>query len=471
MYKLIKNWGYLLFSDIFVQGINFVIMIILAQKLSPEGYGKFNVVLSVVSLFTVFSNSGTSTVLVREVTLYPKSTHSLFLIVLPIRIISFFIATISMLCYIYFKHFDYQFIYLFAILMVLSNSLGDIAESISFGHMITKYTTIFNLIFSSIWLLSVLFMPQDLFSVQSVIIVYSITFFFKSFSFLWLVIIKHVRFNKAVISLTRKAFFMMSLSYIWLRIIGALSDQVPVLFLSDHAGNAEVGYFSVGTRLIIPLTLSLGTALRAMFPFLTKWYQDDFEMFRVKISEGFTFIMILGSFFAICFASTSDFWIVQLFGEKYRNSIPVFNVMIWFGVLYCFDLLLSTCLSSTYKQKTLAIITTIDVFILFPIYYLGTQYGAVGYAYAKLFGSLIIVLYHLIVFDKVLKLNLSWYKLGFSLLFFAGLMVISFVALGMTFKILLVLAYAVFFYFLPNSPLTSTYFYIFNFIKKHKFIK
>lgn len=469
MSKLIKNWGYLFFSDIFVQGISFVIMIILAQKLSPEGFGKFNVVLSLVSLFTVFSNSGMNMVLTREVTLYPKATNALFFTILPIRIFSFFLSTISMMVYVYFKHFDHQFVYLFAILLVLSNSLWDIAESISFGHLITKYTTFFNLIFSSLWLLSVLIMPKDLFSVEWVIIIYSIIFFIKGFAFLWLVIMKHIRINREAVTITRKAFFIMCLSYIWMRIIGALADQVPILFLSERAGNAEVGYFSVGTKLIIPLTVSINTGLRAIFPFLTKWYQEDFNLFREKISEGFTFIMILGSILAVFFVSTSDLWIEQLFGNDYHNSVPVFNVMIWFGVLFCFDLLLSTCLSSTYQQNTLAIITTIDVIVIFPIYYWGTQYGAIGFAYAKLLGTMVTVIYHIIVFNKVLRLKLKWQVLFLNLIFFATLLSISLLEVRMEYKALLLAFVVLVFSFLPNSPLIRAYILLTQFRKKIKF--
>ena len=101
MNKIIKNWGYLLLSNISTQIIGFFVMIFLAKKLSPEGFGHFNIILSIVAIFSVFANSGMNHVLTREVTLSPSSSKAIFFLIVPIRIYSFLISTIALLIYLH----------------------------------------------------------------------------------------------------------------------------------------------------------------------------------------------------------------------------------------------------------------------------------------------------------------------------------------------------------------------------------
>ena len=68
---------------------------------------------------------------------------------------------------------------------------------------------------------------------------------------------------------------MMSLPYLWMRVFGIFGEQIPILILNNKCGTDQVGYFSVGFRLIIPITIAINTGLRAVFPFMTRAYTDD----------------------------------------------------------------------------------------------------------------------------------------------------------------------------------------------------
>ena len=400
-------------------------MMVLAKKLNPEGYGQFNVILSIVALFSVFANSGMNLVLTREVTLYSKSTKAIFFLIAPIRIFSFLISAIALLIYIHINDFSFNIIYLFSIILVLSNNLWDLSQSIAFGHLVTKYTTILNLVFSSIWLFCVIVIPDFYYDIELIIVIYTIILFIKGCAYLYMVYSKFVKSNKELIDLTRTSIFVMCIPYIWLRLLGALTDQVPILLLENNSGSEEVGFYSLGARLVLPITIVINTGLIAMFPFLTKLFKEDAILFRQRIIQAFNFILVMGPIIAIILVLTSKYWVIYLFGQEYFNSITVFNAMAWYAVLLSFDLLLSTSLSSTYKQKTLAIITTIDFLIIFPIFYIGAKYGALGFANAKLIGSIIVVIYHVIVFNKVLKLNLKITQLFLGFLFFLLMFLIS----------------------------------------------
>lgn len=57
MNKLLKNWSYLLLSDISQSVINFFVFMLLARKLTPVGYGEFNVILAIVAIFSVVATN------------------------------------------------------------------------------------------------------------------------------------------------------------------------------------------------------------------------------------------------------------------------------------------------------------------------------------------------------------------------------------------------------------------------------
>jgi hypothetical protein len=145
--------------------------------------------------------------------------------------------------------------------------------------------------------------------------------------------------------------------------------------------------------------------------------------------------------------------------------------MAWFAVLLSFDLLLSTSLSSTYQQKTLAIITSIDFLIIFPIFYLGAKYGALGFANAKLIGSGIVGIYHVIVFNKVLNLNLKISQMFSGFLFFLLMFLISTYLDNLTVKLISITIVFATYLLIKESPLRQNLVLLKNILIKMNIIK
>lgn len=463
MSKLIRNWSYLLFSDLSQAGINFFVFIILARKLSPDGFGELNVVLSVFMLFTVFANNvGSNHVITREVTLHPEATKGMLVTLAPLRVLSFIATTIAIVIYTFYTKNGDLSIIVFSSILVFGNSIWDLSESITFGHLVTRFTTIFNLIFSISWLLFIIVLPVKITSVKFVLVIYCTLFVLKSLAYLYTVVKRYAIDFSCFSDIGIKGIFVMSLPYLFMRGLGSLTDQFPILMLNSNCGNAEVGYFSVGSRLIIPITLTVSTGLRALFPYLTKLYDKDRTLFEQKVVQSFGFVFIWGSIMAFILVNTSSLWIPIFFGTKYVNSVDAFNILAWFGVGMCFDLLLSTILSSTYKQNTLAIITTIDFIVIFPFLYFGVKHGAIGLSFAKLLSLFLVLIYHIVVIKKVLKIDIYNYTFFSSVIFFLTLMGISFLYLNQWIKIACFLLILIIYSLNKKSPLRQSIQYVLN---------
>jgi len=122
-------------------------------------------------------------------------------------------------------------------------------------------------------------------------------------------------------------------------------------------------------------------------------------------------------------------------------------------VLLCFDLIVASVLAATYRQNVLALIMSIDVLIIFPLMYLGSSYGAEGMAFAKLAGTFITILYHIVVVVMVLKADLRSWKFLFSCVYSIMMMIITILVPDLFLKLSLILLLIGLFLVFRESPL------------------
>jgi O-antigen/teichoic acid export membrane protein len=452
--SLIKNWSYLLLSDISQTVISFFVFMFLARKLSPEGYGTLNTIFAIAGLFSVFAiNVSANQVIIREVTLNPKATNKIVKVVLPIRIISLVLSIMALIGY-YFYEGEARTVYLIGIsVIVIATLVWDLAESIAFGHFVTKITTYISVISGLCWFLIIFILPGKSINVELVLMIYATIYLIRGITYLGLSFKNYVYSNYEPLSIGWKTILVMSMPYLWMRIMGSFSDQVPILLLKWHSGATEVGYYAVGNRFVMPITLAVSTGLRAMFPFMTKLFQEDKEKFNQKLAEGFTFVLILGSSIAMLLTISSEIWVPMFFGDAYRKSILSFNFQAWLGVLLCFDLILANVLSATYRQKILAIVMTVDVLIIFPLMYIGAKHGADGMAMAKLVGGFLTVFYHVVVVIVVLKVHLKSLSFLLSCIYFAIMMMVTICITVIWIKLFIISILIITFLIYDKSPL------------------
>lgn len=460
MKKIFVNWGFLLASDVVQQLSGFAVLILLARKLSPAGYGEFNVIISLAMIFSVISNVGMSQVLIREITLTPKDGRSIVAKVAPARILSFSLAVFALLTYHYSFGSGVSSQLLFFVVAIIFNlSLWDISESVAFGNKVTKYSSILNISFSICWLLAILLFPESFFNLTAVLFAFCLLNFLKSLRYVWLatkVFLKRPEDGLTDSCVTGKEILYMSLPYLWLMGICTLSNQLPVQLLNINADPSQVGFYSVGNKLMIPIVVAISTAFKAIFPFMTEVYKKNQEKFGQYIKEGFGFIITFGTVIAVALSLTSKYWIVFVFGDEYAPAVVVFGFLIWFGVVSIMDSLLSLALSSSYRQKTLAVLATIDFVIILPMFYFGSFYGAYGLSLMKLIAGLLILLYHWVVFVKALHIKISTVDLlglyGFLLMSMASCVLLEstlMTTLSSAFVVILFIAF-------PNSPVRKT---------------
>lgn len=467
MSRLIRNWGYLLLSDFSQSIISFFVFMLLARKLSPEGYGSLNAILALAAIFSIFSiNLSSNQVIIREVTLHPKATKDIVRKVILIRAVSLVLTIIALVIYIL-SSGETGTGYITGVSIIVAATMAwDLAESIAFGHFVTKLTTYISIAAGLCWFFVIFLLPVNLINVRLVILLYAGIFLIRSIIYLIFSFKRYVRPNEETLGLNLKSILMMSMPFLWIRIMSTFGDQVPILLLKGQSGNTEVGYYALGSRFVMPITVAVSTGLRAMFPFMTKLFREDKERFNRSLSDGFSLVLVFGSTIAMLLTVSSSIWIPLLFGEEYLKSILPFNFQSWLGVLLCFDLIVANVLAATYRQNVLALIMSIDVMIIFPLMYLGSSHGAEGMAIAKLAGTFVTTLYHIVVVMVVMKANLKSAAFLLSCVYFVVMMCFTIFIDNVILKLILITLFLGLFLIFRNSPLRTLWRQISHRIKK-----
>ncbi|MHA1410725.1 MAG: oligosaccharide flippase family protein [Candidatus Odinarchaeia archaeon] len=455
MNRIYKNWGYLLVSNIFSAGISFFTFIFLAKKLSPDGYGAFNTLIATVILFVTFANNIVAgTVINREIVSQPKAGKHLVKKAIYLRALGFAVVSIALVVYQYLTNKNEGIILASLIALMFSNVVWELCEQIAFGYFVTKITMLLKISVSVMWLVVVIMIPLKYATLKAFFLLYTLIMLIRSICY-WLIDKKILDKNDEKSNVSTKQLIRMSIPYLWMRIMGAFSNQIPILLLNGYSGTAQVAYYSVGYKFALPIIVMINSGISAIFPFLTKLYKEDIESYKKKVAIAFVFILIFGSTVAAFLTTTSSYWLIWIMGERYASSVEAFNYQVWFVICLGFDLILSMIFSSSYKQKTLAIITTIDMFILLLILFFCIPYGAKGVAIAKLIGVLISLLYHIFIVIIVLKIKLNNPMFYLSCCYFVilliGSMFISQIWIKSGLYVIVIFVYLIF----KNSPLRS----------------
>ena len=422
--------------------------------MNVNDYGKFDAIIASITLFATFANNlAAGTVVNREISLNPEKGYYILKNARNMRIIGFIISVIVLTIYNIFIGITYAILLIAIGPLLISNITFELREQISFGYLITKNTTIINIISSIIWITIVLLIPKNQSQLLAIVMAYTFVFVFKST--IYSIVTKKILLNKTEIysSMTKKKLFIDSLPYLWMRLVGTLGSQLPILFLDNISGSEEVAYYSVGNKFILPLTILITSGVNAFFPYLTRLYKEDMLRYKKFIYQILFVVLFGGATIAFLMTTTSDIWLVALMGEKYINAVTPFNYQIWLAVCIGFDLIFSMILSSSFNQKRLAIITTLDIIILLPIILIFIKEGSTGLAYAKMLSSIISLILHMIILIKVMPVKKMNRNIIFALGYFVLLLFLNSFDLILYVKLLIMISLVMIIFFIKDSPL------------------
>ena len=211
-------------------------------------------------------------------------------------------------------------------------------------------------------------------------------------------------------------------------ILNIVFVQIDVIILNFFKGSYDVGIYSAGTRLTMPLSIIPGAIVTTVFPILVKKMSD-------KISSDYLSNMVIKLLYVIAFVIASVFTFesysltVLIFGKNYGVSALPASILYWCQIFLFFTYYTLVVLIAKNKQFYNFIFGAIQVVVnIGANILLIPQYSFLGAALAKLLASFASFVFIVYILNKCgYRPSIGRYSvIAWSLLLCVGLYVLSF---------------------------------------------
>ncbi|WP_407281983.1 flippase [Methanolobus sp. WCC1] len=381
--KIAANTGFLLLGRVTTKIISFFTVMYLVRYLGAEAYGKYAFAFAYISFFTIISDLGLHTILVRETSrkheIKEKILGNAILISSILSIIAFLLAIVS--TDIQNIPLDTKNIISIAGLSLLLGAISPygVIYEISFKM---KYSVLFSLV-SRIFLLAAV-----------------LTVIYMDIGILWLVFVTVFAdaihsflmfiFSKKIIKPSFKIDFNL-----WKRLLKeslplALSSffiiiffRIDVIMLSMMKGDYDVGIYSSAFRLTEAVLFIPSTFMISMYPLLSQYFEKAQQTFVFTYLKALKYLFNSAFLLALFLYLLSEEIILAIYGIDFLESADVFKILSWATAILFINYLFGSLLVSANKQSVTTISTALCAFMNIMInYILIPHYSYVGAAIA-----------------------------------------------------------------------------------------
>jgi O-antigen/teichoic acid export membrane protein len=402
---VLKNTFWLSLGQFFIRLFKFLLVVFSARILGPEGWGSFQYVLSIASMFFIVSDWGISNLLIRDYQQkedFKERIHTGSLIREILVFLSLIIALIASLIFEN-QNFRKTFIIL-AFFLFLSNlrdyitSFFQAIQKMEKQFVVNFIESLLTLIFGIIFLLT-------LKNMASLSLTYFLGMFF-SLIFCLLLAKNFLIYLKPKINYEFIKYYLINgLPLVLFGMLGFVFFTTDQIILGKLKGVEAVGYYSIATRIILILVTFPSLFLTSLFPQLALSVSNK-ERLRNIFKKSIPFILLI-SFSIFVFVLIFADFLPLLFGQKYIPSIQPLKLLSLILLFLPLTNLFDNFLFSINRQWqdfsiTLfcALLNVVLNFILIP------QYSIFGAIYATLISQFVnLILTSLLSYKYFLRLN------------------------------------------------------------------
>ncbi|MEJ1222848.1 oligosaccharide flippase family protein [Sediminicola sp. 1XM1-17] len=423
--KVFQNFSFLTIGNVVTQIFGLIALIKIARIILPEDYGTYTFMLAQGQLLITIGDLGFRNIIIRSISRDNSKSKGLFITALKLKIIALVLLALLYLIYNSIWGNLNQEQLLLLMLFILFNCSTNLLECVFWGNQKMIITSIVNIIWSVIWLLLILILPDSYVQVTFLFSFFIIISLFKA-GMLYLLLIKYgllrgdnYPFIESSIKLLRESWPYLSLTLM----------MVPIVYLSNNfldinSSTTEVGYFNLANKLMSPITLVIGFALSALFPNLSLLWVENPKKFNDRVSFGFKYIMIVALLLCLMFTLFAKEIVIFLFSEKYLPVVKVSQLQIWYVFLMGVNSIIGTIWGAVNMEKLMFKSSVINALITTPLIYYGSMFGALGISYGYVISFAIFEVYLWYLFKKSVNIKIEGDKYLWSLTI--ALFVVSF---------------------------------------------
>jgi len=397
--NILRNFSFLTAAHIIEKLITFAIVVILARYLGVEDYGVYALALSFVGLFGHLFDGGLNLLLMREMSREDTDRPQLFGHVLAGKIFLGFIILVAIILLAI--ALGYQQTVLLSIIIygisMFFLSFSNTFRSIFIAMGRTEFEgslLVLNrlLLLGGIILFAILNIKiPGIITAHLIAVIIVVTlgaYLCKKFFFapLW---------NRDYQSI--KKLFKESIPFAIGAIMGEIFFNIDNVMLSKMSGMESVGYYNVAYKLSFSGMLFANTLTLVTYPYFSRmWPGDKDDVF--KMFDGILKALIVVSVaFALSASILSENIIALVFGEQYRQSVVLFNILVWsvppLYIMHLTGRVLEAIGEQRFTANTMLISVAVNILLNFILI---LKYGAVGASIATVFTSFLIVAIHML---------------------------------------------------------------------------
>lgn len=344
----------------------FLVSVILTRLLSPTEFGAFGIVVSIISLSTVFLDLGFRSAIIQAAEISQQQLSTIFYI-------NLFLAFVLM-----------------AVFFFSAKAIEDFYQISFLGHYIIGASSIFGLL--ALNLIPSGLLQKDL-KLKTISIINTVSAFLSgalavSFAYfgykVWSLIIQQITFNLLVLIFSvyfagwypSFSFSLSSIKKLWdygskllaSGLLDTVFTRMDVIIIGKIFPIETLGFYNRAQALDgMVRSFSSGTTSSVAFPLFAKM-SDDYEGVRIFYRRSLDIIsfisfLLIGVLFLTCFDL-----VIILFTEKWLLVGNYFRIMAVTGFVYPISALMITVLSGLGNSKAFLKLEAIKKSILFPVY-------------------------------------------------------------------------------------------------------
>lgn len=438
-----KNTGVLLFAQVIVGILAFVLVIFIARYLGDVEFGKYSFAFAFTILFGILSHIGLGIVVTRDVardkSQAGKYLGNVALIELIFSIITFLLIfiTINLMNYPYDTKLA---VYIFGI-AVLLEAFTLLFKSIYRAFEKMEYEALVMILGKCIFVCLGFFVIFSGYGLIELVSAYLLTNL-VTFLFGFLITIKKFTIPKFEVD-TRfwKYLVLTAIPFGLAGVLNLIYIKTDTIMLSIMKGDAVVGWYNAAYTLVSALSFINAALITAIFPSMSNAFVSSKKSLNDIYEKSFRYSLILLLPIAVGTTLLADRIILFMYGVSFIHSIGALQILIWSGVLSFLNSLYYTTLGAINRQKTTSIVmgggAVVNVFLnllLIPkLSYIGAGIATIATQSTCLilaFYFMTKYLYKLPLHKNVVKPMIASFGMGFFVFYFqnVNLLIVMFTA-------------------------------------------
>ena len=404
-------------SDKFLRsGILFILTVFVAQYLGPEKFGTLNYILSIISIFYIFSALGLEPIIVKKIVESKKKKNFILSTSLILRIFSSFICYSLLFLILNLLNFNQELLN-YTLIIGLTLFLKSTEVFFSYFHakliskmiIISQFIGLFFLVTFQIILLInksalIYFFWSYLLEVLIVSILIVI-FYCKKNSLHNFFVFK---FNLA------KNLVLKSWPILFSGIGIIVYMRIDQIMLGTMISQKSVGIYSAAVRISEIWHFIPKIILISITPYLINFYNKDIKKFKFEIIKFIKLNILISLVISLLIFLFSETIVSLLFGQNYVDSVQIIKIHIWSTIFVSIGVITSQwyILSNNQMYSFIYIFLGAVINIILN-FYLIPAFGVNGAAIATLLSyGLVTIFFDLLSFKtrKLFKIKIMVLK-------------------------------------------------------------